>query len=170
MCDEIGLVRGQHSSQESQILEVPEFGIWCVDILTNRYGKCGLVAEQSEEDQVFVPDVVANLPALQKYSTGRVTADKASITPNWHETRFLTRERFGQPVGILAALAIAIDECTGEDIVDFHEREFLFSYANFVCVECNGSSANLACWAGFAVECIGILHVAGIAGSAHGKV
>jgi len=49
MCDEIGFVRWQNSSQEPQILELTELGIRCVDSLAYRNSKRGLVAEQAEE-------------------------------------------------------------------------------------------------------------------------
>jgi hypothetical protein len=122
VCGQVSLVRRQHRSEEAQVLEFAQFQEWGVKVADYWDGECWLVAEQPEEDDVVISDEVAKLFASQQDSPGRVPTNQATIPPDRHKTRLALRERFGQPIGVLAPLATAIDECARKNIMVFHAR------------------------------------------------
>jgi len=119
MGGEVGLVGGEHRPEKTQVLELTEFRERWIQVAADRHGEGRLVAEQSEEYNVLFVDERIDLRSLKQDGTGRITADQAEIAPDRDETCFLAYNCFAKPIGILAAVTAAIDECACKNIVIF---------------------------------------------------
>jgi len=116
---QVGLVGWYRRTQETQVFEFPALGKRCIDFAANRNGECGVVAKQAEEDEIVVADIGFDIGSLEQNRRRRVSTHETAVRPDRHEARLIIRERLGQPVGILSAFAVTIDERTRKDVMVF---------------------------------------------------
>ena len=120
VCGKVGFVRREHGPQEPQVLELTELGKrWCSGVI-DRERERGLIVEQAEKDQVIVIDVLARLLAGQEYHVQWIAADETLVAPDRNEAATLAARCTRQPIGVLPALAAAIDEGSCEHVVVLH--------------------------------------------------
>jgi len=119
MSGEVGFIQRQARTQKAQALKTAKLlqGRFTAEL--NRKCKRGLVPEQAEKDHVVFADKRFDLRSFELYGVRRITADQAEIAPDRDETCFLAYNCFAKPIGILAAVTAAIDECACKNIVIF---------------------------------------------------
>jgi hypothetical protein len=76
-----------------------------------------MVAKYAKKNELMIVNCVGDLGARKQCGAERFTADKALFSPDRNETTVVTADGCVDPVGVLAAFAIAIDESPREYIV-----------------------------------------------------
>jgi len=122
MCDEIGLIKWQLSAEKTQALECAEIPEGLFRITIDRDCKRGLISKQSQKYQVVFIDEFVRLCAIQQLCMWRIATNQAAPAPHGDKTSLGANRRLGQPIGVLATFAAAVDESTCEYVVIFHAR------------------------------------------------
>jgi hypothetical protein len=119
MRDEVGFIQRQARAQKAQALKTAKLLQGRLTDALNRNCKRRLVPEQAEKDHVVFADKRFDLRSFELYGVRGITADQAKIAPDGDESCPLAYNCFVKPIGILAAVTAAIDECACKNIVIF---------------------------------------------------
>ena len=126
MCKQIRLIQWQCCAQITQFLKFAQFGERRLRA-PDRDRKSGMITIDAEEDQLPLVNEGLDLLPLEQQCATWVPADETLVPPDGHESRVIASYRSSQPVGILAPLATAIDECASKDVLVFHAAPRILS-------------------------------------------
>lgn len=117
MGDEIRLIKWQYGPEEAQLVKLAESLERRLADTVKRNRERRVVAKYAKKNELMILDYVHNLGARKQRGAERVAANKTLFSPDRNETAVVTTDCCVDPVGILAAFSVAIDEGAREYIV-----------------------------------------------------